>query len=266
MDIIAVYGRNTRKYRHCKRLIQISIESYIYDEWRFDCVIWTSIKVLGLYTHIVDSWWLSNLEWLDNSVLKRSVQLGSRWRSIRRALNVKHSMREAEAKRSEECADVRKRGAQKSKHTMRTAAEAGIGSEQISARVGREAAHDDWWACCRRALFRNRAKWARTTRCAAAQTWSTSPVLLHFHMLCSAPTTVFDWLAAYACAYAGREVSDQWYHEIATYAFGSGTGKAGNFTQLVWHNKIGFFKARSNDGLRCIVVAHYSPTGNVTGL
>ena len=63
-------------------------------------------------------------------------------------------------------------------------------------------------------------------------------------------------------------MSDQWYNDIAKYDFASGTGEAGNFTQLVWHSttEAGFGKARSADGLRCIVVAHYSPPGNVIGL
>lgn len=67
---------------------------------------------------------------------------------------------------------------------------------------------------------------------------------------------------------AGKEVSDQWYNDIAKYDFASGTGEAGNFTQLVWQStsEAGFGKARSPDGLRCIVVAHYSPPGNVIGL
>ena len=63
-------------------------------------------------------------------------------------------------------------------------------------------------------------------------------------------------------------MSDLWYKEIAKYDFASGTGDAGNFTQLVWQSssEVGFGKARSADGLRCNVVAHYSPPGNVNDL
>lgn len=68
--------------------------------------------------------------------------------------------------------------------------------------------------------------------------------------------------------YAGREVTDQWYSEIAKYDFASGAGDADNFTQIVWQgsSEVGFGKAHSSDGLRCVVVAHYSPPGNVDDL
>lgn len=65
----------------------------------------------------------------------------------------------------------------------------------------------------------------------------------------------------------GREVTDQWYNDINKYDFEKGQGEAGNFTQLIWvgTQEVGFGKARSPDGMRCIVVAHYYPPGNVIG-
>ena len=62
-------------------------------------------------------------------------------------------------------------------------------------------------------------------------------------------------------------MTDQWYNDINKYDFEKGTGEAGNFSQLVWlgTQEVGYGKARSDDGTRCIVVAHYYPPGNVIG-
>lgn len=65
----------------------------------------------------------------------------------------------------------------------------------------------------------------------------------------------------------GEEVTSQWYNDVSKYDFQRGLGEAGNFTQLVWISttEVGYGKARSRDGSKCIVVAHYSPPGNVIG-
>uniref|UniRef100_A0A5K3F670 SCP domain-containing protein n=2 Tax=Mesocestoides corti TaxID=53468 RepID=A0A5K3F670_MESCO len=63
----------------------------------------------------------------------------------------------------------------------------------------------------------------------------------------------------------GVELTAQWYSDIRNYDFESGTGPAGNFTQLVWAGtkEVGFGKARRKG--QCVVVAHYRPPGNVRG-
>lgn len=67
---------------------------------------------------------------------------------------------------------------------------------------------------------------------------------------------------------AGKEVSDKWYSEIDLYDFKTGNGSeyAGHFTQMVWKEtqQIGIAQAMSKDG-RSIVVANYSPQGNIPG-
>ncbi|VUZ55756.1 unnamed protein product, partial [Hymenolepis diminuta] len=64
---------------------------------------------------------------------------------------------------------------------------------------------------------------------------------------------------------SGSDLISQWYNDIRSYDFESGSGAAGNFTQMVWAatREVGFGKARDNR--QCVVVAHYRPPGNVRG-
>ncbi|PAA52903.1 hypothetical protein BOX15_Mlig033836g3, partial [Macrostomum lignano] len=61
---------------------------------------------------------------------------------------------------------------------------------------------------------------------------------------------------------SAEDVINSWYGEKANYNFKDGTGKAGNFTQMVWldSRKVGFGKAHAYG--KVVVVAHYSPPGN----
>jgi hypothetical protein len=61
-----------------------------------------------------------------------------------------------------------------------------------------------------------------------------------------------------------KEAVEYWYMDSKKYNFREGTGDAGSFTQLVWKRtrEVGFGVARNAE--QCIVVAHYSPPGNVS--
>ncbi|XP_044729443.1 Golgi-associated plant pathogenesis-related protein 1-like [Chrysoperla carnea] len=72
---------------------------------------------------------------------------------------------------------------------------------------------------------------------------------------------------------SGQEVSSYWYSAVRQYDYGKepdvlhANVNAGHFTQLVWANSqyFGIGKARSRSG-KVLVVANYSPPGNISGL
>lgn len=61
-----------------------------------------------------------------------------------------------------------------------------------------------------------------------------------------------------------REVVDYWYADVGHFDFQEFSGEAGAFTQIIWKRtrEVGFGVARGPD--QCVVVAHYSPPGNVS--
>ncbi|PAA78385.1 hypothetical protein BOX15_Mlig021365g2 [Macrostomum lignano] len=68
-----------------------------------------------------------------------------------------------------------------------------------------------------------------------------------------------------AAEISAEEVVSQWYRDIDKYNFADGSGKAGNFTQLVWLGTREVGVGRAQSGSRVVVVAHYRPPGNVRG-
>ncbi|KAF7268752.1 uncharacterized protein LOC143195873 [Rhynchophorus ferrugineus] len=70
----------------------------------------------------------------------------------------------------------------------------------------------------------------------------------------------------------GQEITTYWYSAVKQYDFRNEPDRlranvnAGHFTQLVWANSrhFGLGKARSRSG-KIVVVAHYSPAGNIPG-
>ncbi|KAK4883271.1 hypothetical protein RN001_006590 [Aquatica leii] len=71
----------------------------------------------------------------------------------------------------------------------------------------------------------------------------------------------------------GQEVAVYWYSAVRQYHYNKepdilhANVNSGHFTQLVWRNSkyFGIGKARSRTG-KIVVVAHYAPAGNMTGL
>ncbi|PAA74487.1 hypothetical protein BOX15_Mlig019666g1 [Macrostomum lignano] len=64
---------------------------------------------------------------------------------------------------------------------------------------------------------------------------------------------------------SGAEVTSLWYRDIEKFDYARGTGRAGNFTQLVWRDTRLFGIGKAHAPGRVVVVAHYSPAGNVRG-
>lgn len=65
---------------------------------------------------------------------------------------------------------------------------------------------------------------------------------------------------------SAKEVVEYWYNHHGKYDWKNGNGvEAGAFTQVVWKRsrEVGFGVARSGDDV--VVVAHYSPPGNIAG-
>ena len=61
---------------------------------------------------------------------------------------------------------------------------------------------------------------------------------------------------------------DEWYKEFSKYDFKTGKSKGGvisHFTQIVWKSTTDFGIGYSCQGTNCVVVANYSPKGNIEG-
>ena len=66
----------------------------------------------------------------------------------------------------------------------------------------------------------------------------------------------------------GKEPVDEWYKEFSKYNFHTSKSKGGvisHFTQVVWKETTDFGIAYSCKETNCVVVAYYSPKGNIEG-